>query len=338
MAANCGICGGAARAVWPRFPGYQAPARFTIMHCAACDASFADPASVPPDIYQHIYRQAATMPGYSRYAAYAALAAQLPDPLSHLAGAEDIYWSVHRRLARTVPSPAFRILEIGSGLGYLTFSIARRGYSIRGLELSEVAVRAATERYGDLFHCGDLFEFVAVHPRAFDLVLMTEVLEHLPAPKPFLAAAARLLAPGGELLVTTPNKSAFAPNACWHGDAPPVHLWWFSERAMTRLAAAAGLQATFEDFTEYNRAVAGRLPPFLPTANRAPILDAAGRFIPDPRRSLAMRAARRLLGLNRQRSLDGASLAGSSFPATPDERARRRETMSVLLRRAPGPE
>jgi SAM-dependent methyltransferase len=169
------------------------------------------------------------------------------------------------------------LLEVGSGLGYLTYSLAKSGYNIRGLELSTKAVAAAQKRYGDLYDAGDLFELTRSAPGAYDVVILTEVIEHLSDPLSFLAAARGLLAPGGVILLTTPNKSLYPPTSYWQTDNPPVHLWWFSEASMRQMAIGLGMQIHFGDFTAFN---AGRMfgrPAGPPDSNYcAPILDAEG--------------------------------------------------------------
>jgi len=184
-------------------------------------------------------------------------------PLEWLAAQEEMYGFIAAELGRRGPAATGPVLEVGSGLGYLTWSLHTAGYRVRGLELSRHAVEAARARFGDHYAVHDVSRADPAVDGA-DLVIMTEVLEHVTDPAALLASIARLLRPGGTALVTTPNKSAAPRNAYWLTDNPPVHLWWFSETTLRLLAARAGLRVTFGATTP--RAARPALPPYFDEA------------------------------------------------------------------------
>jgi SAM-dependent methyltransferase len=240
----CPLCTGPALVLNTDHPGYQAGATWRVAECDRCDVQFADPLTPGRSIYETIYEHARTLPGYSRYAWYAAQVASRSRPLAWLAAQEEMYAFIASELARRGPAGTGLIIEVGSGLGYLTFALHAAGYRVRGLELSPRAVEAARARFGDLFAVHDIGRADPAVDGA-DVAVMTEVLEHVPDPAALLASLARLLRPGGTALITTPNKSAAPRNAYWLTDNPPVHLWWFSETTIRLLAARAGLQVSF---------------------------------------------------------------------------------------------
>ncbi|MDR7036757.1 SAM-dependent methyltransferase [Methylobacterium sp. BE186] len=186
------------------------------------------------------------IPGYNRYAWYQSEIAKQARPLHWLSEQEPAYWFIRRELGK-LPKPA-SVLEIGSGLGYLSFALAREGYAATGIDISDQAVSRARALFGDLYARRDLFT-LAADPDRYDAVILTEVIEHVTEPIAFLEAASALLKPGGPILMTTPNKSAAPLNACWKTENPPVHLWWFSETAIRQMARRAGLSVNFCDFT-----------------------------------------------------------------------------------------
>jgi hypothetical protein len=101
---------------------------------------------------------------------------------------------------------------------------------------------------------------------------------HVPDVHPFLAEALDLLAEGGELIVTTPNKDAY-PGATWETDLPPVHLWWFGEESLRHLASSHGCTASFVDFKPFTDAhVRVKEPPQSPLTGQ-PVLDEKGTVI-----------------------------------------------------------
>jgi len=248
----CALCGAPARCVYRGHPGYQAPSRYDIYACAACDTSFAEPLAADDRVYDLVYRNIEHVRGYARYARYARTVAHRADALGYLAEEEDCYWAVAEFLA-TLPPSAGPIVEVGSGLGYLTYAISRRGYDVQGLDISSVAVADASKRFGALYECGDLQTVAAEREGRYAAVIMTEVIEHVPQVEPLVRAALRLVRPGGFVVVTTPNKSASAPHVLWDTDSPPVHLWWFSETSLRTLATRLGATVRFTDFTPFNR-------------------------------------------------------------------------------------
>ncbi len=111
------------------------------------------------------------------------------------------------RLARQLALPPdASIVDVGSGLGTVAGRLSRYG-NIEGIELSPEAVRIASTHYPRVrFRAGN---FLDVDPpaRLCDLIVSTEVLEHVPVERrgAFLGRIAEWLAPGGHLILTTPN-------------------------------------------------------------------------------------------------------------------------------------
>lgn len=232
--------------------GYIEHTTFDIYECSKCNASFADPLASSADMYNHIYRQAEVIPGYMRYYRFAALVTKVPRPLDVLSNLENTYWAIRESLHKEFGSRKdVSLLEIGSGLGYLTYSLNKAGYKAKGLDLSKEAVERATHAYGDFYQAGDLFVVAEECHNKYDCVVMTELIEHVEDPKAFVSAALSLLKPGGKLIMTTPNKTASFPGAVWQSDVPPVHLWWFAEESMTQLAMTLGKRCEFLDFKPF---------------------------------------------------------------------------------------
>jgi SAM-dependent methyltransferase len=110
------------------------------------------------------------------------------------------------RLARTVPAPA-RVVELGSAQGNISLLLAEAGYRAVAVDLRADFLRYARAKWergqfaaivGDALH-------TPLRPRAFDVVIVGELVEHVADPGSLLALAAELLAPGGLLIVSTPN-------------------------------------------------------------------------------------------------------------------------------------
>ena len=255
MLINCRICNRPARLIYQGFPGYIEGTVCDIAQCDVCDVAFATKCNNTGFIYDSIYAHAPAVQGYSRYAFYADQVLREKDPLSFLAESEECYWAVAQLVDywsdKNCRKP--KILEIGCGYGYTTYALRTRGYEATGIDICSNAVRQATDCYGEYFQCWDMLELAKTKTDMCDIIVMTELIEHVDNPSWFLAQAAKLLRGGGIIIVTTPNKAEAAADAIWETELPPVHLWWFTEASMRQIGRHAGLQYQALDLTEYYR-------------------------------------------------------------------------------------
>jgi SAM-dependent methyltransferase len=87
----------------------------------------------------------------------------------------------------------------------------------------------------------------APHPAdSFDAVTLSHVIEHLHDPVESLAACLRLLKPGGQIWVATPNVEGLGHRRFgrdWFGLDPPRHLVIFTRRALDRALRSAGFES-----------------------------------------------------------------------------------------------
>lgn len=249
---RCRLCGHGVERIFSGHLAYAAPGRFDIYECDGCDTRFAWPLASSAALYEQIYRVAASLPGYDRYERLRIALAGSVRPLDLLAGGEDVYWGVREALKPLLSSGSHpRVLEIGSGMGYLTYALHRQGCDVFGIDHSVEAVRRATSTFGPLYRVAPAESLSEAGLGLFDAVISTEVIEHLEDPAGFVRDAADLLAPGGLLILTTPNRELYPRDLAWHTDPAPVHLWWFSKTSLRRIAWMCGLQPTFIDFSAF---------------------------------------------------------------------------------------
>jgi SAM-dependent methyltransferase len=150
-------------------------------------------------------------------------------------------------LLRFRPPPA-RTLELGCASGAFVGLLAEAGYAATGLDLSPAVTRRARDTFQVPVLTGPL-EAQELPPASVDAAILMDVLEHLPDPPATLAILARLLAPGGVLLVQTPR---FDPSRTFEELRtaqdpflaqlkPAEHLFLFSPASAEALLARAGL-------------------------------------------------------------------------------------------------
>ena len=170
-----------------------------------------------------------------------------------------LYWL---RTLLTFKIPPARVLELGSAHGGLVASMKWAGFNATGLELSPTIADIARSLFDVDMLVGPI-EDQNVPAHSVDVIVMMDVLEHLPNPVSTIRRAAELLKPGGFFLIQTPKfpegRSLTDLNNA--GDRfvemlkPDEHLYLFSERSARDLFARIGLNwLTFEPalFSHYD--------------------------------------------------------------------------------------
>jgi SAM-dependent methyltransferase len=153
-------------------------------------------------------------------------------------------------------SPAHRrILDVGSGAGYFLLRGKERGWQALGIEPSTIAA-AHTRSLGLTVVEGFLTEEIAGKLGTFDVVHMSEVLEHVPGPQRIMNLAGSLLNPGGLLCTVVPNDynpfQTILREVCGYRPwwvAPPHHINYFNFSSLTGLFESCGLEVILRDTT-----------------------------------------------------------------------------------------
>lgn len=209
---------------------------YDIIACALCGFRHVVPLPTPAEL-ERAYREAY----YSE---------EKPDFISH--AGEDQEWAElaqRDRLAileNLLTPDRRRLLDIGSGPGFLLKTAKEQGWQVLGIEPSRQA--AAHARSLGIEVVEEFFN-AATAPALgrFDAVHLNNVLEHVPNPIEVLSLARGLLHPGGALCVNVPND--FTPlqiAACaslkipqWWV-APPHHLNYFDFESLSGLLTRLG--------------------------------------------------------------------------------------------------
>ena len=153
--------------------------------------------------------------------------------------------------------PAAPVLDVGCGAGLLAEALARRGHPVTGIDLAPAALAAARRHAGAAglpitYREADTATLVAEGAR-FPAVAALEVIEHVDDPAAFLHDLARLAAPGGQVFISTLNRSARSLMvAKWGAEyvlrllPPGTHAWqrFITPAELSAMARDAGLRMT----------------------------------------------------------------------------------------------
>lgn len=110
------------------------------------------------------------------------------------------------------PFEGLRLLDIGCGGGLLSEPMTRLGFAVTGVDASARNIGVA-RTHADAqglaidYRCATAESLLDAGERPFDLVLNMEVIEHVAEPGAYLRDTARLVAPGGAMVVATLNRT-----------------------------------------------------------------------------------------------------------------------------------
>lgn len=130
------------------------------------------------------------------------------------------YYNLIRILRKYIKKDgdSLSVLDLGCGTGTMAFYLANNGHKVVGIDISKKAIKIAKESAGYLklkgearFSCKDIKKFET--KQKFDLVICSEVLEHIKNDANVLKKIFRFLKKNSLLVISVPSKNA------------PLHKW-----------------------------------------------------------------------------------------------------------------
>jgi SAM-dependent methyltransferase len=135
------------------------------------------------------------------------------------------------------------VLEIGSNIGFFANFIKRKGE----VEPETVEINDELRRFQqNVYGITSVASLESIAPnKLFDVIILMDVLEHIPGPVAFLKKATNYLSEDGIIFLQFPNKNSIVAKLAgkkWGWWSAPDHLYHFSELAVSRLAKKTGLE------------------------------------------------------------------------------------------------
>ncbi|TXF90398.1 class I SAM-dependent methyltransferase [Neolewinella aurantiaca] len=206
---------------------------FALWRCAACDFLFTQDPPVAEEAGRYYKGE--------EYISHSDNQEGLVNKLYHKA--RDFMLAQKYRLVNRVANGK-RLLDYGTGTGYFTDFMVRKGYSAEGIEIDTEARKYGADKFGITIRPpGALFNVLPAD--SLDVITLWHVLEHLYEPQTYLARFRELLSDQGKLIVAVPNhksKDAKAYGAYWAAYDVPRHLWHFSPATMRRMMESSGFR------------------------------------------------------------------------------------------------
>lgn len=116
-----------------------------------------------------------------------------------------------------------KICDLGCGRGWIASHLSSFG-SVTAIDLSAEGIRQAQKKWPHIkFEQGDITSYRGTEK--FDVVVSSEVIEHIDDKQSFFETARSLLKPGGHLIITTPNATLYPHYTKTKSELQPIENW-----------------------------------------------------------------------------------------------------------------
>lgn len=249
---DCYMCGAKGELLYQglRDRLFSAPGSWNLKKCPnrQCGLVWLDPMPLEEEIgkaYRNYYTHEDTDRSYGDWQLKSLLRYGLKGAWNLFLRATRIHWERKRSyLMYLDKSKPGRLLEVGCGNGMRLAQFRARGWEVEGQEVDLRATDIARSRYGLHVDVGKV-EDLPIDDATFDAVIMNHVIEHVNDPVRLLVGCHRILKPGGELVIVTPNVESYGHSRfreCWRGLEPPRHLYLYSCNTLQQLTGKIGFR------------------------------------------------------------------------------------------------
>ena len=261
---RCPMCGRPGEVLYEglRDRYWDAPGVWSFRRCNSCAHMWLDPRPVPEDVgklytsyFTHGIERADPFQGAGIWPRFRrGVIESLGYPFIVRDGTERLFgrlarllppvWEECDELCRSIAGPPRGLLlDVGCGDGTYLRTMRDLGWKVRGLEPDVQA--ASVARAHDLDVIEGTVESSLRDRDAYDVIILSHVIEHVVDPAYALTVLRDALRPGGTLLLITPNAGSVGHRrfgASWYHLDPPRHLQLFTVPNLIAQTRSAGLE------------------------------------------------------------------------------------------------
>lgn len=236
---RCIVCGSSTQVLLDTLVDdrYGCPGKFAIERCNTCGHAVTVPRlqeSDLPTLYQQYYpRKDVDLP---------AIEAEVQRNAEKFAAIKRWFGGTDNQ-GQFFAKQGQDVLDVGCGSCQSLLELKRTGACAYGVE-ADPNVKSIAEHFGLNVHIGSIWDepFPGV---SFDLVVMNQVIEHIPNPEKSLALVAKRLKPDGQVVLSFPNAGSIyrkMSGRYWINWHVPYHQHHFTRRSIEVMAEKLGLR------------------------------------------------------------------------------------------------
>jgi SAM-dependent methyltransferase len=155
-----------------------------------------------------------------------------------------ISWFLIRNFLIVIPRERKgKLLDVGCGSGEFLNQMKGFGWDVHGVEINSVAASTGNRRNLNIF-CGEL-EKAGFPDNFFEVVVLSQCLEHVYSPASYIKEIQRILKLGGTLIIGVPNFNCIESKIfreSWHALDVPRHLYFFTIDSLGRYLERCGFE------------------------------------------------------------------------------------------------
>ncbi|MBC7873354.1 MAG: class I SAM-dependent methyltransferase [Ferruginibacter sp.] len=238
----CPVCKQKNISTWSVAKDYEyfsVPGEFTYYKCGDCGTIFIYP--IPVDQLRKIYP--------SNYYSFTNKAGNLVVRIK-----EWLDKRFFKKILDDITGKEISVLDVGGGTGWMLDVLKKSDKRISHTQIVDIDDKAGNiaRQHGHSYFEGTIEAFQT--DRLFHLILMLNLVEHVAAPLAVLQKARSLLAPGGMIVIKTPNTNSWDARlfkkTYWGGLHCPRHWIIFSEKSFRIVIQPTGLKIMKLNYTQ----------------------------------------------------------------------------------------
>jgi 2-polyprenyl-3-methyl-5-hydroxy-6-metoxy-1,4-benzoquinol methylase len=160
---------------------------------------------------------------------------------------------LHQTILAQIPQGNVWTLDVGCGGAWLSQNLVEKKQNVISMDISDINPIKAIKKNPSAYHhalVADVFDLPFTYD-SIDCIVASEIIEHVPDPKRFLAELFKVLKPGGKLIVTTPYNELIRTSLCIHCNRLTphnAHLHSFTEKSIQKYVPKGAKNVTLKVF------------------------------------------------------------------------------------------